>query len=276
MYTRHIGGIIGLKSAPGVFPPSSGPAMTGAGPPPGALDLAAVMRRVSEAAAPFESRWTLIALQRIDPDIHERLVEQQSLYHQALITGDFSDVEEQAAAMCRSWVAVARTMEAAAVPDDAYLLGFHAGTRIAIGEQRHAIARVRELHGAPVIWITPDEVAALVAGLEAIKPRRTPRRPTRTSRRHAMEARGWLMSRGSFFHRVCDLAGLDPVMVRASAAVAIAPCDWALGEVVRQSVQPSLQNQGGGEEFFHPILVGGGDTGSPNPLKNGSFLANNQ
>ena len=143
--------------------------MTGFSTPPGALDLAAVMRRVSEAAAPFESRWTLRALQRIDPDLHDRLVEQQQLYHEALVTGDSSDVEEQAAAMCRGWAAVARTMEAASVPDDAYLLGFHGGTRIAIGEQKHAMARVRELHGASVIWITPDEVAALVAGLEAIK-----------------------------------------------------------------------------------------------------------
>ena len=143
--------------------------MTGVAPPPGALDLAAVMRRVSEAAGPFESRWTLRALQRIDPDLHDRLVDQQSLYHQALVTGAADDVEVQAAAMCRGWAAVVRAMEAAAVPDDAYLLGFHGGTRIAIGEQKHAIARVRELHGAPVIWITPDEVAALVAGLEAIK-----------------------------------------------------------------------------------------------------------
>lgn len=113
-------------------------------------------------------------------------------------------------------------------------------------------------------------------GLHGSKPRRTPRRPTRTSRRHATEARGWLLGKSSFFHRVCDLAGLDPVMVRASAAVVIASCDWALGEVNRQSVQPSLQNQGGGEEFSPPILVGGGDTGLPNPLKNGSSLAHNQ
>ena len=113
-------------------------------------------------------------------------------------------------------------------------------------------------------------------GLHGSKPRRQPRRPTRTSRRHAVEARGWLLGNSSFFRRVCDLAGLDPVMVRASAAVAISSCDWALGEVLRHQAQPSSQNRGGGEEFFHPILVGGGDTGSPNPLKNGSFLAHNQ
>ncbi len=143
--------------------------MTGVGTVPRALDIAAVMRRVSEAAAPFESRWTLTALHRIDPDLHDRLLDQQSLYHQALVTGDAEDVEEQSAAMCRGWVTVTRVMVAAAVPDDAYQLGFHAGTRVAIGEQKHAVSRVRDLHGNPVIWITPDEVAALVAGVEAIK-----------------------------------------------------------------------------------------------------------
>ena len=143
--------------------------MTGVACAPAAPDIGAVMRRVSDAAAPFESRWTLTALHRLDPELHDRLLDQQSLYHQALVTGEADDVEEQSAAMCRGWAAVTRVMEAAAVPDDAYLLGFHAGTRVAIGEQKHAIARVRELHGTPVIWITPDEVAALVAGLEAIK-----------------------------------------------------------------------------------------------------------
>ncbi len=143
--------------------------MTGVRTPGEAVDIVAVMRRVSDAAAPFESRWTLTALHRTDPELHDRLLDQQGLYHQALVTGEADDVEEQSAAMCRGWAAVTRVMEAASVADDAYVLGFHAGTRVAIGEQKHAIARVRELHGTPVIWITPDEVAALVAGLEAIK-----------------------------------------------------------------------------------------------------------
>jgi hypothetical protein len=29
---------------------------------------------------------------------------------------------------------------------------------------------VRELHGDKVVWITPDEVAAIVANIEAFKP----------------------------------------------------------------------------------------------------------
>jgi hypothetical protein len=41
------------------------------------------MAAVSEAATPFESRWTLAALKRVDPDIHRRLLEQRSLFDQA-------------------------------------------------------------------------------------------------------------------------------------------------------------------------------------------------
>ena len=73
--------------------------------------------------------------------------------------------------MCRGWAEIARTMEATDAEDDAYLLGLHGatGTKVAIGEQKHAIARVRDLHGDKVIWITPDEVAALVGGMELLK-----------------------------------------------------------------------------------------------------------
>ena len=130
-----------------------------------------VMAQVGAAAEAFESRWTMAALRRVDADLHQRFSEQQSLYHQALITSNDQEIEEQAAAMCRGWAAIARAMEAAEAEDDAYRLGFHAatGTKVAIGEQKHAIARARELHGDKVIWITPDEVAALVGGMELLK-----------------------------------------------------------------------------------------------------------
>ena len=130
-----------------------------------------IMAQVAGAAEAFESRWTLNALKRSDPDLHQIFGEQQELYHEALIRGSDHEVEEQAAAMCRGWAAVARAMDAAEAEDDAYLLGCHGGTgtRVAIGEQKHAIARVRELHGDKIIWITPDEVAALVGGMELLK-----------------------------------------------------------------------------------------------------------
>jgi hypothetical protein len=53
-----------------------------------------------------------------------------------------------------------------------YLLGqdMRIGFRVAIGQQKAAAHRVRKLHGETVVWITPDEVAAIVANLEAFKP----------------------------------------------------------------------------------------------------------
>lgn len=130
-----------------------------------------IMGEVSDAASRFESRWTFRALKRVDAGLHDLLVEQQSLYHEALVTADMSELETQAAAMVRGWKAVTARMEAAGVEDDAYLLGLDSrtGTKVAVGNARQAAARVREMHGEQVIWITPDEVAAMVAGLESIK-----------------------------------------------------------------------------------------------------------
>lgn len=129
------------------------------------------MAEVSTAALAFESRWTMLALKRVDPDIARRLHEQRGLLDQALIMGDADQIEEQGSAMCRGYVAAVRALEAAGAPDDAYMLGADAqsGMRVAIGEQRAAAQRVREIHGEGVIWITPDEVAKLMGSVEAFK-----------------------------------------------------------------------------------------------------------
>jgi hypothetical protein len=61
-------------------------------------------------------------------------------------------------------------MEKAKEPDDSYILGQDAksGMMVAIGNQRSASARVRELHGDRVVWLTPDEVAAMFVGLQSV------------------------------------------------------------------------------------------------------------
>ena len=61
-----------------------------------------------------------------------------------------------------------------------------------------------------------------------VKPRRKPRRLSPASRRHALAAREWLLGNGGFFGRICLLAGLDPVLVRASAVIAVTSCDLML------------------------------------------------
>ena len=127
---------------------------------------------VAEAALPFESRWTLAALKRVDADIHHRLHEQRALFDHAMVTGTADDIERHGAALCRGYRKATQTLEQAGEPDNAYILGQdpRSGFRVAIGEQKAAAERVRELHGNAVIWVTPDEVAAIVANLEAFKP----------------------------------------------------------------------------------------------------------
>ena len=58
---------------------------------------------VAEATLPFERRWTLAALKRVDPDIHRRLIAQRSLLDQALVTGTPEEIELHGAALCRGY-----------------------------------------------------------------------------------------------------------------------------------------------------------------------------
>ena len=129
------------------------------------------MSEVAKAALPFESRWTRAALRRVDPDLAGRLDDQRGLFDKACVTGEGDDIEAHGAAMCRGWAAAARAMEAAGEPDDAYQIGRDpkTGFTVAIGAQKAAANRVVELHGQPVAWFSPDEIAALMGGLEAMK-----------------------------------------------------------------------------------------------------------
>lgn len=126
---------------------------------------------VAEAALPFESRWTLAALKRVDAGIHRRLFDQRGLFDQVLITGTPEEIELHGAALCRGYAVAIQTLERVAEPDDAYMLGqdSRTGFRIAIGQQK-AAKRVRELHGNAVTLMAPDEVATIIANIEAFKP----------------------------------------------------------------------------------------------------------
>lgn len=126
---------------------------------------------VSAAAAAFERRWTRHALKRVDADLARRVAEQRSLFDQACVTGTVDEVEAHAAAMCRGYAAATRCMEASGEADDAYMLGSdpRSGFRIAVGHQKAAAGRVAEVHGKTVVWMSVDEVAAIMAGLEGFK-----------------------------------------------------------------------------------------------------------
>jgi hypothetical protein len=119
------------------------------------------MEEVSRAAAAFESRWTELSLRRVDNELARRFHEQRNLFHAALLKGDKGEVERQGAAMCRGYAAVVKVMEEAGVEDDAYQLGQdpQTGTKVAIGVQKAAVERVRQLHGQDVVWIAPTAIA---------------------------------------------------------------------------------------------------------------------
>ena len=113
----------------------------------------------------------MAALRRVDPTLAARLLEQVALFDKATITGSDDDVAKHGAATVRGWGACVRAMEAAGTEDAAYVLGWDAATgfRVAIGDQRAAAGRVAEIHGQSVVWISPDEVAAVLASVESFK-----------------------------------------------------------------------------------------------------------
>jgi hypothetical protein len=118
--------------------------------------------KVSEAAVPFEARWTEAALRRIDPELHDRFRKQRELFNAALENGTIDEVVHNGAAMVRGYVAVVAAMEAAGASDDAYQIGRGpGGLTIAIGP-KPCCARVQELYGVKVQWFSPDEIAAII------------------------------------------------------------------------------------------------------------------
>lgn len=124
------------------------------------LKVSKVYGQVAEAASAFEARWTLRALRRLDPVLYGLFIEQQSLWDEAMITGSESDVIEQTEALCRGWHAVTMRMVEAGAAEDACLMGQAPnGLRVAISDQRAVEGRVDD----GVVFVTPDEVATLVA-----------------------------------------------------------------------------------------------------------------
>ena len=71
--------------------------------------------------------------------------------------------------MVRGWAAITAAM--ADLPDDAYLIGHddHSGVRVAISDQKAARARVEELYGEQIIFITPSEIATLLGRSDTIR-----------------------------------------------------------------------------------------------------------
>jgi hypothetical protein len=138
------------------------------------LDSAVIMRLLGEvqnAAAVFEGRWTLGALARVDAELAQRMADQIADYQEAMVTGTIADVKEHVAGVKRGYAKCARVCEAAGVQDDAYTIGVctATGLRVAIGDRKASGARVHELFGDRVTWLTPDECARLWASIAGLR-----------------------------------------------------------------------------------------------------------
>lgn len=133
-----------------------------------ALDWCA---QISRAAMTFEARWTQASLRRLDPELAEALHDQINLFGEACVTGTEPEIAEHGEAMVRGYGKAVEAMQNAHIEDDAYMLGtdLTTGTKVAIGTQKAAVQRVRQIHGDNVIWLTPDEVARMLAGVESFK-----------------------------------------------------------------------------------------------------------
>jgi hypothetical protein len=127
---------------------------------------AKLMARLSVAQASYLGRWSLEALRRVDAELHARVVEQRDLAAEAFVVGEDEEFLAHGEAMCRGWLAAVERMEAAAAPQDAYMLGQHGGTIVAIGPS--AMGELSGMYDARLVWLTPDQVAQMWVGLQTL------------------------------------------------------------------------------------------------------------
>lgn len=120
---------------------------------------------VRDAEDSFLMRWRLSSLQRIDKELHDLLDEQRNLFEVALFGPNEAETELQAAATVRGWKAACSAMLAISQPDDAWLYGTDpaTGVVVAIGERGKPHVEMKD--GQRLVYVTPDEVAKLVAGM---------------------------------------------------------------------------------------------------------------
>jgi hypothetical protein len=120
---------------------------------------------VRDAEEAFLSRWRLSSLQRVDAELYSLLEEQRQLFENALFGPNEQETETQAQATVRGWKAANQAMIAISQPDDAWLIGTDPSTGIvvAIGERGKAAHKIKD--GQRLVYVTPDEVAKLVAGV---------------------------------------------------------------------------------------------------------------
>ena len=126
----------------------------------------------SEAAQAFEARWTERRLFEVDKALAQRLVNQRAVFREACLSGTASDVARHGAGVTRGYAAAIKALEDTPIPiEDAYVFGYdpQTDTHVAIGRGKAPALRVAEINPRTV-YLTYDEVAALLGRVAALKP----------------------------------------------------------------------------------------------------------
>jgi hypothetical protein len=120
-----------------------------------------MLERVSRAAALFEARWTMGALLRAEPDLHEAIEDQLGRFHESLVTGQDKEIVTHGEAMCRGWAAAIIAMEKSGIAEDAVHIGEFGDVIVAIGRAQRCPEWLRERYGEGLTYLRPREVAAM-------------------------------------------------------------------------------------------------------------------
>lgn len=127
--------------------------------------LATLTGDITAVASAFEARWTMAALNRVNPEIGRRLTAQIGLWHAAASSGTAEAVEAQGNALVRGYRKAIEIMST--VEPDAYVVGKcqETGFTVVIGHCPATAKEAAHAEGPDACWLTPDEVANLLPKL---------------------------------------------------------------------------------------------------------------
>jgi hypothetical protein len=125
--------------------------------------------RVNEAALAFEARWTRRALRNHSAKLADAFELALTQFDTAMSSGSSTDIENAGTRLCRAYAVISSELQAAGVPDDAYMIGrdypadnSRSKSEIIIAATPAAGKRARELHRFAKCF-TPDEIAMIIA-----------------------------------------------------------------------------------------------------------------
>jgi hypothetical protein len=119
--------------------------------------------KVNEAALAFEARWTRLALRSFNPKYADALEQALEQFDTAMSSGTSTEIENAGTRLCRAYAVISAELASRGVPDDAYMIGRAGNTEIIIASTPAAAEHARQNGHRFATWLSPDEIAALMA-----------------------------------------------------------------------------------------------------------------